>query len=114
MAGGGGTRLGAMEWFSDLPEDRLRLIENACDFKHIKKDAVILDQSEVTEEAHFLLEGHARVVYLLEDGQEIRLASIKPLDVIGALSAVDRGPRSATVIADTPCLLAVMTRDQFI
>ncbi|UCH86483.1 MAG: cyclic nucleotide-binding domain-containing protein [Dehalococcoidia bacterium] len=59
-------------------------------------------------EAFVIVEGRARV----ETGGKA-IAELGPGDFVGELSLIDGGPRSATVIAETPMTLLVVRRRDF-
>lgn len=51
----------------------------------------------------FLLDGKVQVVDTLHNGREVGLNIIRPGSFFGELSCIDRRPRSATLVAMTPC-----------
>jgi CRP-like cAMP-binding protein len=106
--------LDTLEFFSEVSRDRLGELEASCDFRTFAPNEVILRRGSETEDALFLLDGEARVVLELDDGEEIKLATIASRDVIGALSALDGESRSASVIANKPSTVATMPRELFV
>jgi CRP/FNR family transcriptional regulator, cyclic AMP receptor protein len=106
--------LGTLDFFSEMAGERLGEIERLCDFRTFAPNEVILCRGSATEDALFLLDGEARVVIELDDGEEIKLATIAGRDVIGALSALDGEGRSASVVANKTSIVAIMPRSLFV
>ena len=106
--------LARLEFFSEITPERMREIDAHCNFRNFAANEMILKRAATSEDALFLVEGEARVVYELDDGEEIPLAIIASRDVIGALSALDAEPRSASVIANKPSQVAIMPRSYFL
>jgi CRP/FNR family cyclic AMP-dependent transcriptional regulator len=106
--------LAKLDFFADLPPDRIADIDELCQWHLFERNEIILERSSKSDDALFLLTGEARVVFRLESGEEIKIAKVGAYDVIGALSAIDAEQRSADVIANSPCRVASMQRTDFI
>jgi len=106
--------LAKLEFFAELPPERMAAIDALCDWHFFDRNQVILERSARSEDALFILGGEARVAFRLESGEEIKIAKVGPYDVIGALSAIDAEQRSADVIANSPSRVASMKRTDFI
>jgi CRP/FNR family cyclic AMP-dependent transcriptional regulator len=106
--------LASLDFFSEVARERVREIEDGCQFRSFAPNEVILRRGSPTEDALFLIDGEARVVIELDDGEEIKLATISTPDVIGALSALDGEARSASVVANKSSTVAIMPRALFV
>jgi CRP/FNR family transcriptional regulator, cyclic AMP receptor protein len=106
--------LAALDFFTEVQRERLAELEKLCEFRTFSPNEIILKRGSSTEDALFLLDGEARVVIEVEDGEEIKLATIGGRDVIGALSALDGEARSASVVANKPSIVATMPRSLFV
>lgn len=104
--------LGELEFFAEVPKERIAAIDRLCTWKYYEADEVILDLAP-NDDALFMVGGDARVVFQLESGEEIKVANVGPYDVVGALSAIDEEPRSAVVIANGRSCIARMPRTEF-
>jgi CRP/FNR family cyclic AMP-dependent transcriptional regulator len=62
----------------------------------------------------FVVSGRVKVFSLTEQGEEILLAVRGPGALLGEVSAVDGGPRSASVAALEPVTALVLTADAFL
>ncbi|MDX6637445.1 MAG: hypothetical protein QOJ01_956, partial [Solirubrobacterales bacterium] len=67
-----------------------------------RKGQALFHQGGSSDRVVVLLKGRVKVSTLTEDGKEIVLAFRGPGDLLGELSALDGGPRSATVEAIEP------------
>ena len=74
-----------------------------------KPGEVLITQGAVDLKALVLLEGAATV---RRNGKKV--ASLGPGAVVGELSLLDMGPRTATVTCDTACTVLVLTKKQFL
>lgn len=95
--------------FSACTNRDLQKIAKAGDELNLPAGALIVDQGQTGREAFFLLEGSATV---RRNGKKV--ATLGPGDVIGELSLLDHGPRTASVTCDTPCLLLVLEQRNFV
>jgi CRP-like cAMP-binding protein len=106
--------LAKLECFSEVPRERIEHFDARCGWRFYERDEVILARAAASQDALFIVGGEARIVYRLDDGAEIRLATVGPYDMIGAISAVDEEPRSATIIANKESWVATMDRVVFL
>jgi CRP-like cAMP-binding protein len=69
-----------------------------------QKNEVIIREGDVENTIYILIEGEVEVKTVRE-GEEIFLSLLKPNAIIGEISAMTQKPRTATVVAATPCSL---------
>lgn len=86
----------------------LQHLARATDEVRLAEDTVMTRQGEIGREAFIILDGSAEV---LRDGD--RIAELGPGDVVGELSLLDGGPRSATVVTTGETDVLVLTRPAF-
>lgn len=100
-----------------------RLFEHPdfCETRHWKRQQfaaqdIIFHEGDNNHEVYWIFSGTVRILadVGLEDGKRIKpgFFDLSEEDVFGELALFDRAPRSATVMAVTPCELAVMDGDQ--
>lgn len=94
--------------FSALNKRDLQRIARASN--EITRDAgtILVDQGDAGREAFVLVEGTATVK---RNGRKVGV--LGPGSSIGELSLLDHGPRTATVTADTPVTLLVLSAREF-
>jgi CRP/FNR family transcriptional regulator, cyclic AMP receptor protein len=61
-----------------------------------------------------LLSGNIRISISSADGKELLLAIIQPGEVFGELTVLDGKVRSADAVAETPCMLAMLYRQDIL
>ena len=90
--------------FSECSAKELGLVVKNSKERVLKAGTVIMDQGQTGREAYVILEGTATIK---RNGKKIGTA--KTGAVIGELSLLDNGPRTATVTADSDVTLLVVT-----
>ncbi len=100
--------LSEISLFSALNKRDLQRIAKASN--EITRDAgtVLVDQGDAGREAFFVIDGTATVK---RNGRKV--GTLGPGDAVGELSLLDHGPRTATVTADTPITLLVLSAREF-
>ena len=68
--------------------------------KQFDKGAVVFREGDAGDEVLIVTKGSASAYLQLPNGADVRLATFAPGTVFGELAVLDRGPRSATVVAD--------------
>jgi len=103
MAGGSeaGRRafLRRVALFASLSDDDLGSLSRAGITDWARAGTAILKEGAPANGVIVLTEGRAKVVIAGQKGQDIILAIVEPLSVVGELALLDRSPRSATVTA---------------
>jgi len=90
--------------FSECSTKELGLVVKNSSERVLKAGTIIMDQGQAGREAYVILEGSATVK---RNGKKIAAAAAG--SVIGELSLLDHGPRTAAVIADTDVRLLVIS-----
>lgn len=88
-------------------------LAKAARFQRYDADAVVLDRQSDCRGVYLVLEGAVDVVNFSAQGREIAYARLKAGDFFGELSAIDGEPRSANVVAQCPCRIAMVPRETF-
>lgn len=96
-----------------LTPGELEELARAARFQHFEADAVVLNRQSDCRGVYLVLEGAVDVVNFSAQGREIAYARLKAGDFFGELSAIDSEPRSANVVAQCPCRIAVVPRESF-
>ena len=91
--------LAGVPLFAGLSKRHLAHLADAADEVAFAPGESIVRQGDLGETLFVLLEGQAKVV---RGGRSV--AKLLPGQFFGELSAVDGGPRTASVVADTPVL----------
>ena len=112
-------RLSGVGILSDLTETEMASTEQSCDWFECEPGDVILQASEpleepATDDVYFLTDGNVSIVTKDQDGNELVLAQLNSGSQFGELSALDQRGRSASVTALTSCIVARLSREDFI
>ena len=94
------------------PTDRAALARQ-CKWRRFEEGEQIVDRLGDTHDLCFVVEGRARVVNHSISGREISFDDVEPGGFFGEMSAIDGQPRSATVIALAPTLVAFLSPKRF-
>ena len=102
------TTLHHVPLFSSCSKKDLARIVKAADQVSFKAGRVLIEQGQRGREAFIILKGKATV---RRSGK--KLASIGAGSMVGELSLLDHGPRTATVTCDTDCDVLVISQRHF-
>jgi len=101
-------RLEAVPLFSACTQRQLRAVARIADVFDAAAETALIRAGEPGEEFFLIVEGTARVHVSAK--KRVRLRSG---DFFGEMSLLDGEPRSATVVAETPLRLLVISRRNF-
>ncbi|HET8575569.1 MAG TPA: cyclic nucleotide-binding domain-containing protein [Methylomirabilota bacterium] len=101
-------RLKEVPIFEGCSQRQLRSVARIARVFDVAADTVLARAGEAGDEFFLLIDGTARV----EVSPEKRVL-LHPGEFFGEMSILDGGPRSATVIADTPVRLLAISRRHF-
>lgn len=95
-----------------MSAEALAPLASSLQIRRVERGAYVLHKGSPGEHLLFLLTGRLQAVDVTEDGREIGLSFLAPGDYFGELSIIDNQPRSASVIACEPSLVALLPRAQ--
>ena len=93
----------AVPLFAGLSQQELRAVANVGTTMEVKAGTVLTKEKMTGQEAFFILSDGARCSI---DGTKV--ASLGTGQFVGEMSLLDRGPRSATVVAESDMRLLVL------
>ena len=94
--------------FSSCSNKELQTIAQATDELTVPPGHVLTDQGQMGREAFVIVDGSATVK---RNGKKV--ATLGPGSVVGELSLLDHGPRTATVTTDTDTTVLVIEQRYF-
>lgn len=100
--------LKSVSLFSSLSQKDLRKIASAGDEQTIEPGHILTEQGDTGREAFVIIEGTAAV-----KRANRKVATLGPGQCVGELALLDRGPRTATVVAETPMTVFVIGSREF-
>ncbi|HKE54129.1 MAG TPA: cyclic nucleotide-binding domain-containing protein [Actinomycetota bacterium] len=95
--------------FAGVPSRFLKRLAGEMDEQRFMEGATIVRKGDPGETFYVVVEGEAKVTD--ENGK--RLAGLIPGDFFGEISLMDGGPRTATVVSDTPMTALALSRKDF-
>ena len=96
--------------FSTLSPRHLRRVADLAQEERIMEGATIVREGDIGDTFYVILEGEAKVTS--KSGRIVN--RLRPGDFFGEISLLDGGPRTASVVADTPMVLLGITRKAFL
>ncbi len=100
--------LAAVPLFEGCSRKELQSIAKAGDEVTMTAGTVVVEQGQLGREAFVVLDGRVTVK---RGGKKV--AQLGAGAVVGELSLLDHGPRTATVVCDTDCVLYVIDQRHF-
>jgi len=94
--------------FSALSKKDLQRVAKASDEIDVETGRVIVDQGRTGHEFFLIIEGRAAV-----KRNNRKVTELGSGQYFGELALLDRGPRSASVVAETPMTLLVLHQREF-
>lgn len=95
--------------FSSCSQKELEKIAKAGDEVTMPAGSLIVDQGQMGREAFVILAG---AVTVKRNGKKI--TSMGPGSIVGELSLLDHGPRTATVTCETDCTFLLLSQRTFL
>jgi CRP-like cAMP-binding protein len=90
----------------DLPSESLQHIQQSCSWRRYEPGEPIVEYLDRSDDVFFVTSGDARVMIYSLDGKVVSFRDVAPGDMFGDYSAIDGRPRSASVVAQTSCVVA--------
>jgi CRP-like cAMP-binding protein len=103
--------------FLSLDREALDAVAACCTQRRFVRGQYLFHQGDAGDQLYVIAGGLVKVVFSVENGDEMVLATLGPGQVLGELAVLDRVPRSASVVAvrassalmlDRSVLLALM------
>ena len=95
---------------AELSEEEMQRVKADMRIRQYAKREVVLQKGASGDSLLFLLSGSLQVVDITEDGRPIRLRRLAPGDFFGEIAVINGSMRSASVVALTPVLVALLPR----
>ena len=108
MARGGAEALVDVPLFSGLSKRQLRGIAKLFEEESFDRSSTLAEEGEPGDTFHVMLEGEAKVI---RGGR--RINRLIPGDFFGEVALIDGGPRTASVVAETPVTTLTINRNRF-
>lgn len=120
MLGDGGVNgdaartLAGIKILEELDEAERRQLATRCRWRTYSTGETVLERGSESREVFFIVQGAVNIVNYSVSGREVVYATLGAGDCVGELSSIDGEPRSATVVATEPTLLAILPAADFV
>ena len=95
--------------FADLAPRYLRRLADRMEEQRFMEGASIVKHGDIGDTFYVILEGEAKV--LAPNGRIVN--HLRPGEFFGEISLLDGGPRTATVVTETPMRMLALSRPAF-
>jgi CRP/FNR family transcriptional regulator, cyclic AMP receptor protein len=75
---------------------------------------MVVERDSDNRDVYFLTSGSVRILNFSLSGRPVAYATLQAGAYFGEMAAIDNAPRSATVVANETCQLAILSQDRFI
>ncbi len=106
--------LAGIAMFDGLDEVERKRLEERCQWRRFAAGQTILERGSDSREVLFIVQGTVNIVNYSQSGREIAYANLGTGECFGELAAIDGQPRSASVVATEPTLVAVLAAERFL
>ena len=84
-------------------------VRPATGFKRFSEGEILINQGDTASHVYVITEGHASAYV-----EGVKVGDVQQDEIFGAMAVFTGEPRSATVIADCPCTVMIIPKDQFL
>lgn len=95
----------------DLNDEEMARVRADLRIRQYARRDVVLQKGGVGDSLLFLLSGQLQVIDITEDGRAIGLRLLSPGEFFGEIAVINGSVRSASVVALTPVLVALLPRN---
>ncbi len=103
----------SVKLFSGLAGEEVREMVRACQRRHIQPGEVLFHQDDEANALFIVVQGELEVAAHSPLGEKVVLAILGPGNVVGEMSLIEGGPRSATVEAVSECEIFQLNHETF-
>jgi len=107
-------RLARSRVLNKLPPEKITLIASRCKQKHFDTNDFFIRHNSTGKQVFILLSGKARAIMISAKGREVGYQDIDTGKMFGELAAIDNLPRSTSVVAVEPSIVAVISQRDFL
>jgi CRP/FNR family cyclic AMP-dependent transcriptional regulator len=105
--------LRGIDIFADLGADERRDLASRCQAHHYEADKQVVSHQDKSTDVYFIVSGKVRVTIFSRSGKEVSFRDLAAGQLFGDLSAIDGGPRSASVVTLSDAVAVSMPAEVF-
>ena len=92
-----------------LTDEALERVARVCSWRRFDAGQPVITRSSVNCDLYMVVAGRVRITVYTASGKQVTFRDLAEGETVGAIAAIDGGPRSVDVMALTEVLFAVMT-----
>jgi SulP family sulfate permease len=103
------------DWFIQILGDQhdAAALMHRCQRIEVEAGETIVRAGDAADSMHFILDGRVGIMVPADEGRTTRVRSLGRYTTIGEMGLVAQAPRSATIQAEDPSILYVLSTHQF-
>jgi CRP/FNR family cyclic AMP-dependent transcriptional regulator len=105
--------LRGIDILAGLDADERRELAGRCEAQRYEADKRIVSHDDNSTDVYFVVSGKVRVTIFSRSGKEVSFRDLAAGQVFGDLSAIDGGPRSASVVTLGDAVVVSMPKEVF-
>lgn len=105
--------LRGIDLFADLSADERRELANHCQIHHFEANERAVAREDSSTDVYFVISGKVRVTIFSRSGKEVSFRDLTAGQLFGDVSAIDGGPRSASVVTLGDAIVVSMPSEVF-
>ena len=100
-------------FFPKLSHEELEIIANYGASRTYPKNTILVSEGDPSEMFYLIQKGQVKVFISDDKGKEVILNLQGPGEYFGEIAIIDKAPRSASVMTNEACQIAVVTKQGF-
>ena len=106
--------LAGIKLLQNVDADAVKRLEDICTWYFCAKDDFIFDSDDTSGDVYFIVQGSVRAADNVDSETEVAFVDLEAGDIVGELSAIDNGPRSATIYTLEDSIVAMAPKKVFL
>lgn len=99
--------------FAGLSSRELKALRETCSWENYQQGDLIVDYLDSSDDVFFIVIGEVSVTIYSASGKAVSFRNLGPGSTFGEYAAIDAGPRCASVVAKSDCVVASMPAAAF-
>jgi CRP/FNR family transcriptional regulator, cyclic AMP receptor protein len=105
--------LAGLEAFRVLALEQREAVASLCHYHSFEAHQLIISHLDRSCEVYFIISGQAQAVIYSSDGRQVTLQLLEAGQMFGEIAAIDRQPRTCSVVATSDCEVLTMAPNDF-
>ena len=98
----------------NVDADAVKRLEEICTWYFCAKDDLVFGSDDTSGDVYFIVQGSVRAAENVDSETQVAFVDLEAGNIVGELSAIDNGPRSATIYALEDSIVAMAPKKVFL